>query len=116
MEPAAKDAPLLALGRELRPRGGTPFGPALGVAGAWLAQQPYEEKRLWVFTDGRWSARDRAETGFRPEHLAHAVVWVLADQAPRPPHSAMRLVAVPTLAALVEEAPRYFWEATLRAR
>ena len=116
MEPAAKGSPLLALGRELHPRGGTPFGPALGVASAWLAQQPYDQKRLWVFTDGRWSARDRAETGFRPEHLEHAIVWVLAEQAPEPPHPAMRLVAAPTLGALVEEAPRYFWEAALRAR
>lgn|GEM_PF-3070298 len=111
MEPAAKGAPLLGLGREIVARGGTPFGPALGSAAAWLAQQPYEEKRLWVFTDGRWSARDRAESGWRPEHLRNAIVWVLSDPPPAPPHAAMRLVGAPTLPALIEQAPRYFWRA-----
>lgn len=116
MEPASAGAPLLALGRELRPRGGTPFGPALGAAGAWLARQPFERKRLWIFSDGRWSARDRAESGWRPEHLADAVVWVLTEPAPEPPHPAMRVVATPTLEALIEQAPRYFWTAPDDAR
>jgi hypothetical protein len=116
MEPAAKGAPLLALGRELRPHGGTPFGPALADAAAWLAQQPYERKRLWVFSDGRWSARDRNAAGWRPDQLRNVLVWVLGETAPEPPHPAMRVVAAPTLEKLVEAAPRFFWDAGPRGQ
>jgi hypothetical protein len=109
MEPAADGAPLLALGRELHPHGGTPFGPAVAAAAEWLSHQPYEQKRLWVFSDGQWSARDRAGTNWRPDLLKDVVVWVLADRLPAPPHPAMRLVAAPTLDDLVQLAPQYFW-------
>ena len=60
LEPPAEGAPLVALGRELRPHGGTPFGPAVAAAAAWLGRQPYARRRLWVLSDGQWSARDRA--------------------------------------------------------
>ncbi|HEU5317331.1 MAG TPA: hypothetical protein VFX49_14570 [Chloroflexota bacterium] len=109
MEPPAHGAPLVALGRELHPHGGTPFGPALQAAAAWLAQQPYVQKRLWVFSDGRWSARDRTVTGWRPEQLGNTVVWVLSGESPEPPHPAMRIEPAGTLAEFVEAAPRLFW-------
>jgi hypothetical protein len=109
MEPAAHRAPLVSLGRELHPHGGTPFGPALQAAAQWLALQPYAQKRLWVFSDGQWSERDRAGAGWRPEWLENVVVWVLDERAPEPPHPAMRVVSVPEVEDLVAEAPRYFW-------
>jgi hypothetical protein len=65
---------------------------------------------MWIFSDGRWSARDRAATSWRADHLKHVVVWVFDETAPEPPHPAMRIVTAPTLAALIEKAPRYFWE------
>lgn len=110
VEPAAEGAPLVALGRELRPQGGTPFGPAVAAAAEWLSRQPYEQKRLWVFSDGLWSARDRDFANWRPELLRDAVVWVFTEPAPEPPTPAMRVVSAPTLARLVELAPRYFWD------
>ncbi len=109
MEPAAKGAPVLGLGRELRPHGGTPFGPAVQAAAEWLGHQPYRRKRLWVFSDGRWSARDRAGITWQAPYLREVVVWVLAEPAPEPPTPQMRVVAAPTLEALIEQAPRYFW-------
>ncbi len=109
LEPPAKGAPLVSLGRELHPRGGTPFGQAISAAAAWLAHQPYEEKRLWVVSDGRWSARDRAVAGWRADHLKNVVVWVLDETVPEPPHPAMRLAAAPTLTDLIQQAPHHFW-------
>ena len=53
LEPPAAGAPLVALGRELRPHGGTPFGPAVAAAAAWLGRQPYARRRLWVLSDGQ---------------------------------------------------------------
>ncbi|MGH2353599.1 MAG: VWA domain-containing protein, partial [Chloroflexota bacterium] len=73
LAPPAEGAPLVALGRELHPHGGTPFGPAVTAAAEWLLHQPYEQKRLWVFSDGQWSARDRADTAWAP-HLLKDVV------------------------------------------
>lgn len=109
LEPAAEGAPLLALGRELHPHGGTPFSPAVAAAAEWLAHQPYEPRRLWVFSDGRWNARDLAHASWRAEQLRDVVVWVLGDAAPEPPTPLMRVVAVPSLHALVRLAPAYFW-------
>ena len=109
MEPPAHGAPLVALGRELKPHGGTPFGPALQSAAAWLAQQPYAQKRLWVFSDGRWSARDRIASGWRAEQLTSTVVWVLSGLDPEPPHPAMRIEPAASLAELLDVAPRLFW-------
>jgi hypothetical protein len=97
------------LGRELHPHGGTPFGPAVAAAAEWLAHQPFRQKRLWVISDGQWSARDRAEAIWRPDLLKDVVVWILAEEAPEPPHAAMRVVAIPTLDDLVQFAPAYFW-------
>jgi hypothetical protein len=111
MAPPAQGAPLTSLGRELHPQGGTPFGPALAAAASWLAQQAYQHKRLWVFTDGRWNARDRAQLTWRAEQLRNVVVWVIDEHLPTPPHPAMHMAAVPTLADLVSAAPRYFWSA-----
>jgi hypothetical protein len=111
MAPPARGAPLTSLGRELHPQGGTPFGPALAAAASWLAQQAYQHKRLWVFTDGRWNARDRAQLTWRAEQLRNVVVWVIDEHLPTPPHPAMHMAAVPTLADLVSAAPRYFWSA-----
>jgi hypothetical protein len=109
MEPPAHRAPLVTLGRELHPHGGTPFGSALHVAVDWLAKQPYTQKRLWVFSDGRWSARDRVMADWRIDQLANVVVWVLADHAPLSPHPAMRVEAAPSLEAIVQRAPALFW-------
>jgi hypothetical protein len=109
LEPASEGAPLVALGRELRPHGGTPFAPAVAAAAEWLAHQPYETKRLWVFSDGQWTARDRFVASWRPEHLRSLVVWVLGDETPEPPTPAMRVVAVGSHADLVHRAPAYFW-------
>jgi len=109
LEPPALGAPLVALGRELHPHGGTPFGPAVAAAAEWLSHQPFPQKRLWVFSDGQWSARDRAGEIWRPELLKDAVVWIFSDQAPEPPHPAMRVVAAPRLADLAQLAPAYFW-------
>jgi hypothetical protein len=81
LEPPAEGAPLVALGRELHPHGGTPFGPAVAAASDWLARQPFERRRLWVFSDGQWTARDRAGARLRPEQLRDVVVWVLGDAA-----------------------------------
>jgi hypothetical protein len=114
MQPPAVGAPLVALGRELRPRGGTPFGPALQAAAAWLNHQPYKEKRLWVFSDGRWSARDRVDVAWRADLLRDVVVWVLTDDPPVPPSPAMRIVAAPLLADLVELAPAHYWGGAAR--
>jgi Mg-chelatase subunit ChlD len=109
MEAPAVGGPLVALGRELRPRGGTPFGPALQAAATWLNYQPYEEKRLWVFSDGRWSAADRADLAWRA-HLQHnVVVWVLDEEVPESPAVAMPIIAAPALADLVELAPATYW-------
>jgi len=109
MEPPADGAPLVALGRELHPHGGTPFGPAVAAAAGWLARQPFKQKRLWVFSDGQWSARDRAGEIWRPELLKDTVVWIVGYEAPEPPHPAMRVIAMPTLADLIEQAPAFFW-------
>jgi hypothetical protein len=109
MEPAGEGAPLIALGRDLHPHGGTPFGPAVAAAAEWLAHQPFRQKRLWVFSDGQWSARDRAVDVWRPELLKDVVVWIMAEEAPEPPHPAMRVVTAPTLDDLVRLAPKYFW-------
>ncbi|MDQ3700226.1 MAG: hypothetical protein M3442_04805 [Chloroflexota bacterium] len=111
MEPPAEGAPLVSLGRELHPHGGTPFGPAVAGAAEWLARQPFEEKRLWIFSDGLWSARDRADTAWRPELLRDVVVWVFAESSPEPPTPRMRIVAAPTLADLIRQAPAFFWGA-----
>jgi uncharacterized protein (DUF58 family) len=110
LEPPAEGAPLVALGRELHPHGGTPFGPAVAGAAEWLARQPYEPRRLWVFSDGQWSARDRAGTTWRPDLLKDVLVWVFAPEAPEPPTPAMRIVAARTLPDLIRQAPSYFWE------
>jgi hypothetical protein len=110
LEPPAEGAPLVALGRELHPHGGTPFGPAVAEAAEWLARQPFEQRRLWVFSDGQWSARDRAGTAWRPDLLKDALVWVFAQTPPAPPTPAMRIVAAHTLADLVRLAPAHFWE------
>jgi len=109
MEPPAHRVPLVSLGRELRPHGGTPFGPALQSAAAWLAQQPYVQKRLWVFSDGRWGARNRTASGWRPEQFTSTVIWVLSGDTPVPPHPAMRIEPAGSLAELVDAAPRLFW-------
>jgi hypothetical protein len=108
LEPAADGAPLVALGRELHPHGGTPFGPAVAAAAAWLAHLPCAHKRLWVFSDGQWSARDRAGTAWRPELLKDVVVWVFAGGHLQPPTPAMRIAPVPALDDLIRLAPRYF--------
>jgi hypothetical protein len=110
LEPPAEGAPLVALGRELHPHGGTPFGPAVAGAAEWLARQPYEPRRLWVFSDGQWSARDRAGTTWRPDLLKDVLVWVFAPEAPPPPTPAMRIVAARTLPDLIRLAPQHFWE------
>ncbi|HVG96262.1 MAG TPA: VWA domain-containing protein, partial [Chloroflexota bacterium] len=110
LEPPAEGAPLVALGRELHPHGGTPFGPAVAGAAEWLARQPYAPRRLWVFSDGQWSARDRAGTAWRPDLLKDVLVWVFAPEAPEPPTPAMRIVAARTLPDLIRLAPGYFWE------
>jgi hypothetical protein len=112
LEPPAEGAPLVALGRELHPHGGTPFGEAVTAAAGWLARQPYPRRRLWVFSDGQWSARDRAGTAWRAGGLAAArdvVIWVLGEARPEPPGPAVRVAALPSLTALVRQAPRYFW-------
>jgi hypothetical protein len=116
MEPPAEGAALVALGRELHPHGGTPFAPAVAAAAEWLGHQPYEHKRLWVFSDGQWSARDRAGMTWRHELLKNVVVWVFADQAPEAPTPEMRTVAVPSLADLVRLAPGEFWNEGDRGR
>jgi hypothetical protein len=110
LEPPAEGAPLVALGRELRPHGGTPFGPAVAAAAAWLGRQPYARRRLWVLSDGQWSARDRAAAAGRPELLRDVLVWVLgADTAPEPPTPALRIVAARTLDDVIQIAPQHFW-------
>lgn len=112
MEPETQGAPLLALGRELHPHGGTPFGPAVAAAAGWLERQPFRHKQLWVLSDGQWSARDQAESAWQAELLRDTVVWVLDEHAPPPPTPAMCILAAPTLASLVKLAPDYFWTAS----
>ena len=109
LEPPAEGAPLVALGRELHPHGGTPFGPAVAGGGQWLGRQPYARRRLWVLSDGQWSARDRAAAAGRPDLLRDVLVWVFADTAPEPPTPAMRIVAARTLDDLIRIAPDHFW-------
>jgi hypothetical protein len=124
LEPPAAGAPLVALGRELRPQGGTPFGPAVAAAAAWLGRQPYTRRRLWVFSDGRWSARDRAglpggAVG-RPDLLRDVLVWVLGAGsggagagAPAfvSPSPYLNVAVVDSLADLVRQAPARYWPA-----
>jgi hypothetical protein len=83
----------------------------VAAAAGWLARQPYPRRRLWVFSDGRWSAGDRAGLTWRSGRLVAArdvVVWVLGEARPEPPGPAVRVAALPSLAALVRQAPRYF--------
>ncbi|MBI3974119.1 MAG: hypothetical protein HY332_22805 [Chloroflexi bacterium] len=110
MEPPAEGAPLVALGRKIAPHGGTPFGPAVALTAEWLGHQPYEQKRLWVFTDGQWSAHDQADSVRRTDLLKDVLVWVLGDHAPEPPVAEMRIAAIPTLREFVLEAPKYYWK------
>ncbi|HEX2516412.1 MAG TPA: hypothetical protein VH257_17025, partial [Chloroflexota bacterium] len=106
-------------GRELRPHGGTPFGPAVAAAAAWLGRQPYARRRLWVLSDGQWSARDRAAAAGRPELLRDVLVWVLGagseggSGGPAPafvsPSPYLDVAPVASLADLVRLAPARYW-------
>ncbi|HEX2325315.1 MAG TPA: hypothetical protein VHQ00_07930, partial [Chloroflexota bacterium] len=119
LEPPAEGAPLVALGRELRPQGGTPFGPAVAAAAAWLGRQPYARRRLWVLSDGQWSARDRAAAAGRPDLLRDVLVWVLGagseggsgGTAPAfvSPSPYLDVAPVGSLADLVRLAPARYW-------
>ena len=123
LEPPAAGAPLVALGRELRPHGGTPFGPAVAAAAAWLGRQPYARRRLWVLSDGQWSARDRARrrraprpppgrpgvgAGGRARRRAGRRGSAPAFVSPSP---YLNVAAVDSLDDLVRLAPARYWPA-----
>ena len=120
LEPPAEGAPLVALGRELRPHGGTPFGPAVAAA-AGLAGAPALRPAPAVGALGRAVERPRPgrPPPGRPDLLRDVLVWVLGagseggpgGTAPAfvSPSPYLDVAPVGSLADLVRQAPARYW-------